>query len=128
MKTIAIFLFSALALTACVADDQDREVGDKAGINQRDPIDLEIDGAAAEWVSEHVIGAPRHGLDGRGGDWAEEIVLGDKIYTLIHRHTGDARLLDALGQLVVVPQADERLLELLRERGVVPACHACDRF
>jgi hypothetical protein len=103
MKTLAILLFSALALAGCATDpDVDTEIEKPAKI---DPIDPAIKAWADQFVNEPRPIAPHPAI----GEWAEELLLGEHLYTLIRGKAAD-RLYDAFGNWVLT----------------IP-CHVCDR-
>jgi len=138
MKTLAALLFSALTFTACATDEADIDAVDKPGMDERKETDQTLGGDVGDWADQHVSGprgqlsgmlsgpvaewarqmvGDRHvdtGLDGRlgdWGDWAEEIIIGSKLYTLLHGHDGRVDLFNAWGDIIVTGQ-------LSRDRGL----------
>lgn len=99
MKTVAILLFSAFALTGCATDSpDDLNPIDKQSIDDRKDVDQLLEPAVAAWAKEF---AKREvGPQGQLADWAEEIIIGEKLYTILHGRAG-AALLDALGEQVL---------------------------
>lgn len=68
----------------------------------RDPLHDQLGG----WAADHVVGGDRSDaldgtLDGSFGDWAEQVVIGSRIYDILHGKHGAVQLLDDTGEIVM---------------------------
>ena len=98
MKTIAILLFSAFALTGCATDEPD-DIDNIDKIDQRNTDDL-LDPAIAEWAKDYTAAPRAIGPQAALEEWAEDIIIQDKLYTLFHGNFG-VLLTNALGERVM---------------------------
>ena len=103
MKTIAILLFSALALTGCATDEPTDDVTtvDKA----KDGESL-LDPAIAQWAKDYTAAPRAIGPQQALEEWAEDIIIQDHLYTLFHGNFG-VLLTNALGERIIeIPSHD----------------------
>lgn len=78
---------------------EDRLAGLAGGSRSVEELGEELTDRVQQLIEQrHVDGA----LDDAAGEWAEEIILGERLYTLIHGPNGQHFLIDALGNQFVI--------------------------
>jgi len=110
MKTLAIALFASLALSACATDEVvDIQPIDKIS-EQRDisTVSEDIQDRAGQILVPEGVG-----IQPGGQNWAEDLIVDGKQWTIVHGPRGAEALLDDRGIKVPSPEGIDALLEQL---------------